>query len=135
MQIKEKNNEIAKMNAQLQYAEQEAKYYKDYLIRLNGIKQEERPDDSKYLDGIYEGTAKGFGGNITVSVEIKEGSIHAINVMKASEEDGACLEMAKDIIDQIIKADSTEVDTISGATFSSAGIKDAVAKALESAIK
>ena len=39
-----------------------------------------------------------------------------------------------DIIDYIIDKQSSEVDTISGATFSSTGIKDAVAKALEKAV-
>ena len=41
--------------------------------------------------------------------------------------------MAKDIIPAIIDAQSAEVDTISGATFSSTGIKNAVAQALEEA--
>ena len=41
--------------------------------------------------------------------------------------------MAEDIIPTILEAQSAEVDTISGATFSSTGIKEAVAQALEEA--
>ena len=42
--------------------------------------------------------------------------------------------MAEEIIPAIIEAQSADVDTISGATFSSTGIKDAVAQALEKAV-
>ena len=41
--------------------------------------------------------------------------------------------MAEDIIPKIMDAQSTEVDTISGATFSSTGIRDAVSEALKQA--
>ena len=51
----------------------------------------------------------------------------------AEKEDGAYLTMAEDIIPKIIDAQTSEVDTISGATFSSTGIKNATAQALESA--
>lgn len=43
--------------------------------------------------------------------------------------------MAEDIIPTIIDAQSADVDTISGATFSSTGIKNAVAQALKEAAK
>lgn len=84
-------------------------------------------------DGTYEGTALGFGGDVSVEVFIEEGKIQEINILSAADEDTAYLEMAKDIIPEIISAQSAEVDTISGATFSSTGIKDAVASALEKA--
>ena len=53
----------------------------------------------------------------------------------AEKEDGAYLAMAEDIIPKIIEAQSAEVDTISGATFSSTGIKNAAEQALEQAVK
>lgn len=43
--------------------------------------------------------------------------------------------MAKDIIPKILDAQSAEVDTISGATFSSTGIKNATKQALDKAVK
>ena len=53
----------------------------------------------------------------------------------ADGEDGSYLTMAKDIIPKILDAQSAEVDTISGATFSSTGIKNATKQALEKAVK
>ena len=41
--------------------------------------------------------------------------------------------MAKDKIEDIVDAQSADVDTISGATFSSTGIREAVTQALEKA--
>lgn len=51
------------------------------------------------------------------------------------DKDGSYLTMAKDIIPKILDAQSAEVDTISGATFSSTGIKNATKQALEKAVK
>lgn len=90
-------------------------------------------DDAGYKDGTYTGEAEGFGGTISMEVVIENGKITEVNVLSAENEDGAYFTMAEDIIPTIIEAQSAEVDTISGATFSSTGIKDAVAIALEKA--
>ena len=88
-----------------------------------------------YEDGMYTGKADGFGGKIQVEVKIEKSKITEINVVSAEKEDGAYLSMAKDIIPKIIAAQSADVDTISGATFSSTGIKNASGQALEKAVK
>ena len=84
-------------------------------------------------DGVYQGTAAGFGGDITVEVTVENGRITDVAIISADNEDGAYLAMAEDIIDSILEAQSADVDTISGATFSSSGIKNAAAGALEQA--
>ena len=89
--------------------------------------------DGAYKDGTYTGEAQGFGGPIDVAVIIENGKSSEINITSAEKEDGAYLSMAEDIIPTILEAQSAEVDTISGATFSSTGIKEAVAQALEEA--
>ena len=76
-----------------------------------------------------------MGGTIQVEVKIEKSKIAEINVVSAEKEDGAYLSMAKDIIPKIIDAQSADVDTISGATFSSTGIKNASEQALEKAVK
>lgn len=86
-----------------------------------------------YQDGSYTGTAQGFGGDVTVTVTVEGGYITALHVDDASGEDAAYFSMAEDILDDIMAAQSAEVDTISGATFSSTGLKNAVAAALEEA--
>ena len=64
---------------------------------------------------------------------VKDGKIEAVEVTSAEKEDSAYLAMAEDIIPKIIEAQSADVDTVSGATFSSTGIRDAVSEALKQA--
>lgn len=68
-------------------------------------------------------------------VTVENGTISEIEITSADGEDKAYLSMAEDIIPKIIEAQSAEVDTISGATFSSTGIKNAAEQALEQAVK
>lgn len=96
-------------------------------------KIQETAESSDYQDGTYTGTAQGFGGEISIQLVIANGRIENIEIISASQEDTAYLEMAQDIIPSILEAQSDEVDTISGATFSSSGIKNAVHQALEQA--
>ncbi len=93
----------------------------------------EEATEVAYKDGTYTGEAQGFGGPVDVEVIIENGKISEINITSAEKEDGAYLSMAEDIIPMIIEAQSADVDTISGATFSSTGIKEAVTQALEEA--
>lgn len=86
-----------------------------------------------YQDGSYTASAQGFGGDITVTVTIQGGYVSDITVDDASGEDSAYFSMAEDILEDMLSAQSAEVDTVSGATFSSAGLKNAVAAALEEA--
>lgn len=92
-------------------------------------------DGGNYTDGTYTGQAQGFGGPIKMQVTVEGGKITKLDILSAEKEDTAYLDAAKAIIDTIIENQSTEVDTVSGATFSSTGIKEATKKALEGATK
>ena len=83
-----------------------------------------------YKDGTYEGTGMGFGGEITVSVTVADGKVAEITVLSADGEDPAYYDQALAVLDEIVSAQSTEVDTVSGATFSSTGLIDAAVDAL-----
>ena len=93
---------------------------------------EEESDASEnvYKDGIYTGSAQGFGGAITVQVTLANDEITDIQVTSAPGEDSAYLSQEEGVISSIISAQSTDVDTVSGATFSSTGIINAVVDAL-----
>ena len=90
-------------------------------------------NSQSYQDGVYAGEAEGFGGPISLEVTVEEGKITAIEILSAEKEDGAYFAMAQDVIPDIIEKKSADVDTISGATFSSTGIRDAARQALEKA--
>ena len=86
--------------------------------------------DYVYKDGTYTGEAEGYGGTIQVEVTLAGDEITSINVVSAPGEDSAYLSQAESVIDSILSAQSTDVDTVSGATFSSTGILNAVDAAL-----
>ena len=88
-----------------------------------------------YKDGTYTGSAQGCGGDIKVKVTVSGQKISAIDITEASGEDEAYLSMAKDIINTMLDKQTADVDTVSGATYSSTGIKNAVTQALEGAAK
>lgn len=80
-------------------------------------------------DGVYKGTGTGYAGDITVSVQIKDKQIVAIDILSTSD-DAAFFNRAKAVIDRIIEGQTLDVDMVSGATFSSNGIISAVKNAL-----
>lgn len=81
-------------------------------------------------DGVYKGEGTGFAGKITVSVEVKDKNITTIEILEVEADDAAFFNRAKGVIDKIIEAQSLEVDAVSGATYSSNGIINAVKNAL-----
>ena len=80
-------------------------------------------------DGCYKGSGTGFAGTVSVSVEIKDKSIVAINIL-STQDDEAFFNRAKGVIDKIIAGQTLDVDVVSGATYSSNGIISAVKNAL-----
>ena len=80
-------------------------------------------------DGVYKGTGTGYAGDITVAVQIKDRQITAIDILSSSD-DAAFFKRAQAVIDKIIEGQTLEVDTVSGATYSSRGIISAVKNAL-----
>ena len=87
---------------------------------------------SKLKDGVYYGSAKGYGGDIKVKVTVSNGKISDIKVENHSETP-EYYDRCSGIIPNIISSQSTNVDGVSGATFTSNGIKSAVANALKNA--
>lgn len=85
-----------------------------------------------YKNGSFTGTGEGFLGDITVSVTIQDDVITAISVT-AYEDDEPYISNAKGIVGRMLSAQSADVDVVSGATFSSEGIIEAVKAALSSA--
>ena len=93
---------------------------------------EEFTAPSTYLDGIYTAEAIGFEGKITVQVTVAEDKITDITVLSAEDEE-EYLARAKRVIPAILEGQSPNVDAVSGATYSSTGILNAVKLALAKA--
>ena len=110
--------------------QQEIREVEAYNASLQKAAQEAEEADAGIQDGTYEGSAFGFGDLITVSVTIKDGRITDIAVLDASGEDRPYYNQSLPLLDEMIDKQSTEVDTVSGATLTSEGLIGAVADAL-----
>lgn len=89
-------------------------------------------DAAAYKDGTYYGTGKGFAGTMKVKVDIAGGKIASISIVSTKDGD-SYVKSASSLIDTIVEKQNTNVDTVSGATFSSRGIISAVRSALSQA--
>ncbi len=96
---------------------------------------EENADFTEYADGEYTGSGMGYNGPITVMVTISDGVIEKVRVISGEDDDPYYTWAIKEIPSAIEKSNSTEVDTVSGATTSSKAIIAAVNDALQKAEK
>lgn len=95
------------------------------------------PSDSTiacpYRDGTYTGRGSGRSPGIVVTVTITSGTISDISVVSYNDTYVYFDDAADALIPAILAAQSTQVDTFSGATLSSKGILEAVDDALSQA--
>ena len=88
-----------------------------------------------YADGTYEGTGKGMGGDVPVTVTIEGGAITAVEVGDNSETQGIGSKAIEQLPAEIVAANGTEgVDGVSGASVTSKAIFTAVEEALSQAV-
>ena len=83
-------------------------------------------------DGVYTGTGQGFNGPISVRVTVSGGNIVNVEILSYSD-DAPYFNRAKAVISKMIGKQGSSIDTVSGATYSSRGIIDAVRDALSKA--
>ena len=85
-----------------------------------------------YPDGTYYGTAEGYLGDVKVAIVLKNHTLQSVQILE-NEDDAAFFNRARAVVNNIVKNQTTGVDVVSGATYSSNGIINAVKAALESA--
>lgn len=86
--------------------------------------------EGNFVDGIYEGVGQGRAGEIKVTVTVVNKNITDITVVSHGETDTIFEGVETNLIPEIIKTQSTNVDVITGATLSSNGVIEAVNNAL-----
>ena len=134
---RDKEDQIARLSAELETTQLQKENLQAAAAASNTADtaaSEVAEAEGQYVDGTYDGEADGFGGTIAVEVTV-EGQITDLAITSAEGEDSAYLSNAEAIIPKIIEAQSADVDTISGATFSSTGIRNAAQEAIEKAEK
>ena len=93
-------------------------------------KTAENDAGGNFQNGIYTGTGEGYRGKVTVTVKVADGKITEL-ILDDYADDKSYMERAKNrIFQEMISRQNTDVDTVSGATYSSNGLIEAVNKAL-----
>lgn len=90
---------------------------------------------SSIVNGTYEGVGEGFKGEVKVSVTVKDTKITDVKVISHNDDFFWFYRANSSIPSQIMETQSTDVDLVSGATYSSAGIQAAVIDALNNSEK
>ncbi len=91
--------------------------------------------DTPWEDGTYPASAEGYNDEISLEVVISGGEITEINILEHSETPGIADSAFDAVIPAIIEAQSTDVDSVSGATLTADAVIEAVEKALAAAEK
>ena len=115
------------------YAMERQKEEAAYKKELSEYEQAKLALERPYKNGVFEGTGKGFGGDVKVQVTIEEYRIKEVIILSAEKETREYLEAAKKLLADIVDEQSAQVDGVAGATLSSngilAGVKDALKQA------
>ena len=101
-----------------------------YLQAIEDALGVERPD---FEDGTYTATGEGYNDDIEIEVVIEDGAIESIEVISHAETESIAEPAFDDLIEAAKSAQSADIDTVSGATGSSAGFIEALEKVLQEA--
>ena len=85
------------------------------------------------VSGDFTGTAKGFGGDVSVTLTLTDGKITGCTAEGADETEGVGSKAIEQLPGEIAESGSIAVDGVSGATATSTAIKEAAAAALTAA--
>ena len=90
-------------------------------------------DEPNQGPGFYTGTAQGFDGEVSVTLEIKDRVIVSVTAVGDYETMGIGTLALDNMPGMMVQANSVEVDVISGATYTARAVLQAAAAALEQA--
>ena len=85
------------------------------------------------VSGDFTGTAKGFGGDVSVTLTLTDGAITGCTAEGKDETEGVGSQAIAKMPGEIAESGSIAVDGVSGATLTSTAIKEAAAAALTAA--
>lgn len=86
-----------------------------------------------YTPGTYTASAEGYGSDVTVTVTFDETSITNVVVDSSGETENVGAAAAEKLADQVLSAQSSAIDGVTGATKTSKAVKQAVADCISQA--
>lgn len=102
------------------------------MVAMSSVTDIKVEPSGDYADGVYEGTAQGYGGDVTTEITIEDGYVVKVEVVDHNES-SVFFETTIEILESMIEIQSAEVDVVSGATLSSNAIIEGAKEALSAA--
>ena len=84
-------------------------------------------------DGKFQGTGTGIEGDVVVEITVENGAINDIAVVEDNETAGVGAKALGIIAEEVVAGQSLAVDSVAGATISSAAMKSAIGNAIKEA--
>lgn len=103
------------------------------LLALSMSACTSKPTNSGFKAGTYEGTGKGYGGDIVAKVTLSADKIESIEVSAEKETPSLGGQAVLLLAEEMVTVQSSQVDAVAGATRSSEGLVEAVNAALKAA--
>lgn len=100
---------------------------------VNIVLDNNRGENNLLNDGKYMAEGTGYGGKIAVEMTVEGGYIKKVRVRSHEENEGVAGIALEDIPKEIVKRQSVKIDSISGATKTSEGIKFAAGDCIRQA--
>jgi uncharacterized protein with FMN-binding domain len=86
--------------------------------------------DAGYMPGVYEGSGSGYRGPIHVRVQTSAAGIEDIAIVSHQDSSFPGMAAMEELLEQVLETGETDLDAVSGATYSSRGFLQAVEDAL-----
>lgn len=104
-------------------------FFAVFLLLLAGCGKEE-----VYQPGTYEGSGKGYSPEVDIRISVtiaEDGKIYEIKVLESDETANIGERALDSLVQDALKANGQEIDTVSGATRTTEGFRDALSQALD----
>ncbi|NVF11582.1 flavocytochrome c [Anaerococcus sp. AGMB00486] len=95
------------------------------------VKEKEGSATTSTSEGVFEASEKGYGGDVTAKVKITDGVIESVDFNADKETDTIGQKAIESLSKEIVDRQSTQIETVSGATISSTAFLKAVNEALK----
>ena len=107
----------------------------DAAVQAQILEAEKAASRGPYTtDGVYTGSAEGYGGTVEMQVTIENGYIEDVQILSAEYEDAPYLEETLVLLDEILQEQTSSIDVVSGCTYTSCGILNGVTEALKKSL-